>query len=270
MNAHVRKYAAGEFAKQSQDLLNELAKAMLCLTDKQRKGEYDVSLGRGDQRSGVKGARFEQILLASKVVDQAALDKARNFAKAIGVEMRDALVQQKLARPEAVLPAYAESIGLAVSSIWPTCRSTRAWWRTCRPMLARQHSCVPVLIDNKQLLMASPNPLDPDVEEELRLRFNMPIRSVLCTPANVNEVIAKYFPRDAAVPIQRQRCQSLRWPTLQRRHSPRCRPLPQPAGPFTPEKAKQRRDLTIVAFNLGGMVSIFAMEMFTAPGGCSR
>ncbi len=33
MNAHVRKFAAGEFAKQSQDLLNELAKAMLCLTD---------------------------------------------------------------------------------------------------------------------------------------------------------------------------------------------------------------------------------------------
>ena len=33
LNAHVRKYASGEFGPQSQDLLNELCQAMLCLTD---------------------------------------------------------------------------------------------------------------------------------------------------------------------------------------------------------------------------------------------
>src|SRR5215470_6933346 len=69
MNAHVRKFAAGEFAKQSQDLLNELAKAMLCLTDSQRKSEYDVTLGRKDGKASAKGRTFEQILLANKVVD---------------------------------------------------------------------------------------------------------------------------------------------------------------------------------------------------------
>ena len=115
MNAHVRKFAAGEFAKQSQDLLNELAKAMLCLTDAQRKGEYDASLGRKDAKAEGKTRTFEEILLATKVIDQAALDKARNFAQAINVEVRDALVQQKLAKYEAVLPAYAESIGLPYS-----------------------------------------------------------------------------------------------------------------------------------------------------------
>ena len=64
------------------------------------------------QMGDTKARTFEEILLATKVIDQAALDKARNFAKAIGVEVRDALVQQKLAKAEAVLPAYAESIGL--------------------------------------------------------------------------------------------------------------------------------------------------------------
>src|SRR5262245_25925497 len=63
MNTHVRKFAAGEFAKQSQDLLNELARAMLCLTDKQRKLEYDASLGRKDAKAGPKGQSFEQLLL---------------------------------------------------------------------------------------------------------------------------------------------------------------------------------------------------------------
>jgi hypothetical protein len=46
LNAHVRKYATGQYGNQSQDLLNEMAKAMLCLTDLERKQEYDRSLGR--------------------------------------------------------------------------------------------------------------------------------------------------------------------------------------------------------------------------------
>ena len=39
------------------------------------------------------------------------------------------------------------------------------------------------MADHGHLLMASPNMLPPDVEEELRLRFSMPVRTVLCTPS---------------------------------------------------------------------------------------
>ena len=46
LNAHVRKYATGQYLLRSQELLNELAKAMLCLTDPDGKVEYDRSLGR--------------------------------------------------------------------------------------------------------------------------------------------------------------------------------------------------------------------------------
>ena len=46
LNAHVRKYATGKYSEQSQALLNEIAKAMLCLTDDELKKEYDRSLGR--------------------------------------------------------------------------------------------------------------------------------------------------------------------------------------------------------------------------------
>src|SRR5947207_723332 len=62
MNAHVRKFAAGEFQQQSQDLLNELAKAILCLTDAQRKTEYDASLGR--QTTAEAPRTLEQILVS--------------------------------------------------------------------------------------------------------------------------------------------------------------------------------------------------------------
>jgi hypothetical protein len=255
MNAHVRKFAAGEFARQSQDLLNELARAMLCLTDSQRKAEYDVTLGRKDAKAGARGRTFEQILLAAKVVDQAALDKARNFAKAIGVDVRDALVQQKLARYEEVLPAYAESIGLPYLDLNDVPLNPQLI-AGVPPMIARQHSCVPVLVDGNELLMASPNPLDPNIEEELRLRFGMPVRTVLCTPGNINDVIARHVPRDgAADPAPVLAAAPAAAPAgAPAAQAAAAAPAARPAGPMTDAEKKQRRDMAIVTFNVGFMV----------------
>ncbi len=249
MNAHVRKFAGGEFAKQSQDLLNELARAMLCLTDTQRKAEYDVSLGRKAAKDSPQGRTFEQILLANKVVDQAALDKARNFAKAIGVDVLDALVQQKLATYDAVLPAFAESIGLPYLDLGDVVLDAGLIARV-PPMMARQHSCMPVLIDSNQLLMASPNPLDPNVEEELRLRFGMSVRTVLCTPGNINDAISKHLPRDGSVSEPAVAgAQAPAGAAQPAAAAPAAKPA-RPSGPMTPEDIKQRRDYAVLA--LGG------------------
>lgn len=258
MNAHVRKYAAGEFAKQSQDLLNELAKAMLCLTDKQRKGEYDAALGRKDASGKLKARTFEQILLATKVIDQAALDKARNFAKAINVEVRDALVQQKLAKAEAVLPAFAESIGVPYLDLSDVPLNP-ALIAKVPPVIARQHSCVPVMVDSGQLLMASPNLINPDVEEELRLRFNMPVRSVLCTPANINDAIAKFVPRDGSAPEPMAAAETA---AQQSAAAAPTAATPVRTGPLTPEEQKARRDLAIVTFNITVMVMMGVLWKF--------
>jgi hypothetical protein len=196
MNVHVRKFASGDFAAESQALLNELAKAMLCLTDAERKREYDATLGRKDAGPG-RRRTLEEILLANKVIDQEQLTKARSFADAVGLSVRDALVQQKMAGPDVVMMSYAESVGLPYVEL-EDIGVDEQLVRSVPSSIARQHSCVPVMIDDNQLLMASPNALVPDVEEELRLRFGMPVRSVLCTPASVNQAIGKHYPRDMA------------------------------------------------------------------------
>ena len=198
MNEHVRKFGTGEYSDQSQTLLNELAKAMLCLTDIQRKREYDASLGRETADEG-RRRTLEEILLAGQIVDQAQLDKARSFSDAVGVELHQAVLQQKLAAPEPVMMAYAESIGLPYLDLKDIGVSAELAAQI-PPSLARQHSCAPVLADTNHLLMASPTPLVPDVEEELRLRFEMPVRTVLCTPSQISEAIADFFPRDAPDP----------------------------------------------------------------------
>ncbi len=196
LNAHVRKYAAGQFSAQSQELLNELAKSMLCLTDARRKSEYDASLGRKTESK--KGRTLEEILISQKAVDTEQLQKARNYSKAVGVDIQTALVQQKLAPADVVVQAYAESIGLPFVdlSITPIDELLAP---KVPAILARQNSCVPVMIDDNNLLMASPLPLNPNVEEELRLRFEgMSVRTVLCTAAGVNGVINQFYTREAA------------------------------------------------------------------------
>lgn len=257
MNAHVRKYAAGEFAQQSQDLLNELARAMLCLTDTRRKGEYDASLGR-KQAGSSKARTLEEILLAAKVVDQSAIEKARNFAKAVGVEVRDALVQQRLAKADDVLPAYAEAIGLPYLDLTDIPLDLKLISQM-PPVVARQHSCIPVMIDRSELLMASPNPIDPNVEEELRLRFGTPaVRTVLVTPANIDAVIAKHVPRDGAgAPIPAAAVKPAA-DGAAATEAPPAKAKSKAREPLTPEEQTQRRNMallglgmtTIIVFNL--------------------
>jgi len=195
LNAHVRKYQTGEFGPQSQQLLNELAKAMLCLTDSQRKSDYDASLGRVKTEEGRRPA-FEQLLLARKLLTPEQLSRVRGFADAVGLPIRDAVLQQKSVAPESVMQCYAESVGLPYIDLEET-GIDETLVLQIPATTARNYSCVPVMIDGGQILIASPNPLNPDMEEQLRHRLGMPVRSVFCTPSGVNTAIDKHYSREA-------------------------------------------------------------------------
>ena len=252
MNAHVRKFSTGEYAAQSQTLLNEMAKAMLGLTDTQRKREYDASLGREDAGEG-RRRTLEEILLADKTITQGQLTKARGYADAVGLEVRDALVQQKTATADVVMLAFAESMGLPYVELEDVGVDEQLIPRI-PASLARQHSCVPMMIDRGQLLTASPNPLIPDVEEELRLRFEMPIRTVLCTAASINAVIAEHYPRDAAEVA----------PVAQAKNQPAAKAAPKaPREPLTQEEKLKRRNMAaILGFNLSVIACVLVSMIF--------
>lgn len=257
LNSHVRKFATGDYAGESQELLNELARAMLCLTDAQRKREYDVTLGR--KEAGVGGRRsLEEILLANRDVDQARLEKARRFADQVGLEIRDALVQQKLASPDTVMLAYAESQGLPYVELEEV-GVDEELVPQIPPATAKQHSCVPIMADGGQVLMASPNPLVPDVEEELRLRLGMPVRTVLCTPASINKLIAKHYGRDAHHPGAVAGAGEKR---AAKKAAKAARKAARAAAePPSEEEVKQRNMYSVMAFCLGVTLGIVFLNV---------
>jgi hypothetical protein len=106
-------------------------------------------------------------------------------------------VQQKLVTNDVIVPLYADSLGLPFLRL-----SDVAIDETLMPtvpaVMARQQSLVPILREGRHVLIASPNPLRSEVEEQLQLRFDASIRQVVCTKASVDQVIAEYYSRETA------------------------------------------------------------------------
>lgn len=262
LNAHVRKFASGDYMAESQALLNELAKAMLCLTDSARKLEYDISLGRKVETARARRG-LEEILIGNNIVPADRMKQVKGYADAVGIDLHEAVLQQKIGAPEAIMLAYAESIGLPFVSI-EDIGVDEEIAPQINPNTARQHSFVPLLVDRGQLLLASPKPVNPDVEEELRMVFGMPVRSTICTPAEINAAIAKYYPRDAVQLVRKSDGSTVTASSGQSSKSSGSSGASS-NEPMSAEEKKNRLQTTIVAFNFSAMVVCFGLYYAQFP-----
>lgn len=194
LNEHVRKYASGQYSVRSQELLNELAKAMLCLTDPERKREYDESLGRefADETDGTGRKNVAQFLASKKLIDRSQMKQIDAFAEARGLTQRDAVVQMKLAEPTVATQAYAQELGLPFVDLNDMLPDDSVLDQVPRSLVKR-HSVLPLFQDDNVLLVACADQPDPELEDEIRLRFGVPMRPVLAVPLTINQAIAKYY-----------------------------------------------------------------------------
>lgn len=195
LNAHVRTYASGQYGPQSQDLLNELAKAMLCLTDPDRKREYDEEHGRViDESAGDVLGRMQmgQWLVKKKVLSRDQLKEAESFAEARGLSLRDAVVQMKLVKPSVAAQALAHSLGLTYVDLTETLPDDTILDKLPRNTV-KHHSILPLFVDDDVLLVACIDDPPHELEDELRLRYNVPTRWVIAVPLAMNQAIAKYY-----------------------------------------------------------------------------
>lgn len=193
LNSHVRKYATGQYGKESQELMNEIARAMLCLTDPIRKREYDKSLGRefdeseeGDRKS------LGQAMIDDGLISVDQLKEAEAYAEARGLELRDAVVQMKLTDIETATQLYANELGISYIDLNETLPDDSVLDQVPRN-LVKLNTFIPLFIDDDMLLIASADEPTPDLVDELRLRFGIPCKYALATPRSVNQAIAKYY-----------------------------------------------------------------------------
>ncbi|MEY4186867.1 MAG: hypothetical protein RIT02_1901 [Planctomycetota bacterium] len=193
LNAHVRKYATGQYLLRSQELLNELAKAMLCLTDPDGKVEYDRSLGR--EAPAVDESEMHtvlQYLVARSLIKRGQVSEIEHFAEARGLSHRDAVIQMKLVEPPDACRALAAELRLSYADLEDLLPDDSVLDRIPRRVVKR-HSCLPLFEDRGCILVACSDEPSHELEEEIRIRCGVPMRAVLAVPRSINQAIAKYY-----------------------------------------------------------------------------
>ncbi len=192
LNAHVRKYATGQYSVISQSLLNELAKAMLCLTDPERKREYDESLGREFEVDETAVVPMESVLVKQGHIDRDQMKEAQEYSESHGLTMRDTVVQMKLVDDQVATQAYATQLSVPYVDLEDMAPEFRILKRLPQ-QVARRNTILPLFIDDDVLLVACADDITHELEDELRLRFNLPVRRVLATPRGITEGISRYY-----------------------------------------------------------------------------
>lgn len=238
LNAHVRKYASGKHSIRSQELLNELAKAMLCLEDIERKREYDESLGRVyDAEFSAESLRsMDAILIEKKLLTREQAKEAHAFADKLGLEFRDALVQMKVVDQAVAAEALAQELGLPFIDIADMIPDDSILDQVPRHIV-KTNSILPLFVDNEQLLVACVNPPSHELEEELRLRFSHRIRSVLATPLSINQGIAKYY----APGMRQEAVSGTKGKTKTTKHSTGAATRKSPNEPLSEQQIRDRK-----------------------------
>ncbi|MCA9047209.1 MAG: general secretion pathway protein GspE [Planctomycetaceae bacterium] len=257
LNAHVRKYATGQYMKESQELLNELAKAMLCLTDPVSKREYDESLGREfGEESGDEPRTVLDYLVAQEAIRKSQVAEIERFAEARGISSRDAVVQMKLVPADQATRGLAVELRMAYIDLDDMLPEDNVLDLLPRQVVKR-HTCLPLFEDRGRLLVACVDEPGHDLEDEIRLRYDMPMRAVLAVPRSIQQAIAKYYApgaRDEATAAAPQaKSKKGGSSTAKAAASKPDRPK---AGPLSDEEKTNRRNvsLIIVCWSLIGTV----------------
>jgi len=193
LNSHVRKYAGGKYSLESQDLLNELAKAMLCLTDLERKKEYDESQGREfDDEEGTGNRSVGEILVELGHIDKAQAGELAEFAEKRGLSIRDAAVQMRLTDADTATQALARSQGMPYIDLEDTFPDDHILEQMPQ-QVAKRNTILPLFIDDDVLLVACAEQPTHELEDELRMRYQVPSRWVLATPRSISQGIADFY-----------------------------------------------------------------------------
>ena len=194
--------------------------------------------------------------MENKLVSEEQLGQIVRYAHAVGIDLCEAVLQKKIAPPDAVMAAYAESIGLPFVHL-PDISVAEEVVVQVDPKTVRQYSFVPVSIDQGHVLLATTKPVIPDVADELRMIFNLPVRCVICTPTELSAAIAKYYPRGATRMIQAEQNKVPSPQSVAKK--------PKRAEPMSDEEKKDLILKTFAAFNFTVAFVYFASPYLPLP-----
>lgn len=254
LNAHIRKYATGQYSVRSQELLNELARSMLCLTDPERKREYDESLGREFDESEAGVVPMERILVKQGHLDRDKMKEAQDFADQRGLTMRDAVVQMKLVPSDIATQALAQELELPYIDLDDT-EPDFIVLKKVPQSVCKRNTILPLFVDDNVLLVACAENPAHEIEDELRLRYSVPMRRVLATPRGIRSGIERYYSEMEKAIAEMEEAGIDTSVTTGSSASPRAKPKTQPRKAFS----QLSKDEQLQRKNIGKLMMLWSV-----------
>ena len=264
LNNHVRKYASGQYSVRSQELLNELAKAMLCLTDVERKRDYDEGMGREfeDESDGLGRKPILRYLADNKKIGRTQISEIEGFADVRGLTLRDAVVQMKLVDATAATQALAQETGLSFVDLDDMIPEDEVLDQVPRKVV-RRHSCLPLFVDDDVLLVACADVPEVDLEDQIRLRFGVPMRPCLATPLAIKKSIDKYYAPGVREESKAANGESVDDdPKTSKEKKPKKQTQKKAVSELTDDEMKQRKQIGLIAIcwaTIGPAAAVYAL-----------
>jgi hypothetical protein len=188
----VRRYATGKFSKESQDLLDELARAMLTLTDPARKNDYDRKLGRKTKRPPLEKRPMGRILVDDGIISAEQCRVAQTLADELQIDLRQALVQKEFVSWEEATRALAQQHNLPYMDLTGQNVSPELIQKVPADIALREN-LFPLLVDDGNLLVAMTHESNLETLDVLRFRTGMPVRAILCSPPGIRSLVQKHY-----------------------------------------------------------------------------
>lgn len=266
LNAHVRKYATGQYLKQSQDLLNEMAKAMLCLTDPNAKREYDESQGREVTTTDGDGAStMLDHLVEQGVINRTQASEIDHFAEARGLTPRDAVIQMNLADHTQAAKALAAELRVPFVDLDDMLPEDDALDRLPRNVVKR-HTCLPLFEDRGKMMVACVDHPTPELEDEIRLRYGMSMRTVLAVPRSIQQGIAKYYAKGMRDDSVADTASATSTKPGKSNGNPKPKAAKVAAGPVSVDEKAKRKQLSLIIICWSLIVPIWVINITGVMG----
>ncbi len=138
---------------------------------------------------------LKDILLAAEVCSEEQLTEVEEEHLRTGKNFKDIIVDYEIASDEKILQLVAESLGTEIIDL-SKADVEKSVVEMMDANTVRMYGVIPVSFDGVTLTVASHNPLNYQMADELRFILGKDIFIVIATEKQINAAIEKYYPQD--------------------------------------------------------------------------
>jgi hypothetical protein len=145
-----------------------------------------------DDRDEMGRRPMTAYLMDEGIISSDQAKEVKAHAERTGLSVRDAIVQLKMTDQDTAARAFASEIGRPYVDLNDLVPENDAMDKVPKAVV-RRHNCLPLFEEDMAIVVACADEPESELEDEIRLRFNKPIRPVIAAAKSIHQAIATHY-----------------------------------------------------------------------------